>query len=426
MRTYSRKPPEHHIIEGVLELCRLCLHEVNKPIHIFMDDDNKYCKFLPMRIMICLGLEITNEECLPKIICSQCLKDLNSFYDFKKRCTLSYQKLKSHYLAVKQKEVSKTQTKMEKESLLNSHTPEVDSKVGIDNNKEKEVVLSLTEGNALEVISIFNQATVPSRQNSEHEQVQTVTSYNVNDGLNFLNVGTSPPIPPIPEDVTSFLSTILVQLGVLTKDNENIAVVDQTFKNVRLETNDGSVMLELVEEEDSPIKKEPEQEKMPNGKFDFVYDANKGIPTVKAMCGTCGKKFASRGAMLRHDRTHKGIRPYVCEICDKAFTQREVLRRHMHLHQPERPFKCGSCDKGFTQRAALRSHELTNHAPTRPLSLYRCKLCPKMFLHASGLSRHQTVHTDRVYQCNVCSRKFKDKSSLVRHFKTSTHKMSTS
>lgn len=58
MRTYTRKPPDYQLIDGVLELCRLCLQKADNPMPIFEDDDRKFCGSLPMRIMICLGLEV--------------------------------------------------------------------------------------------------------------------------------------------------------------------------------------------------------------------------------------------------------------------------------------------------------------------------------------------------------------------------------
>ena len=37
-----------------------------------------------------------------------CHEALNNYYEFKKKCILTYQKLKSHMLAVKQKEAKKS------------------------------------------------------------------------------------------------------------------------------------------------------------------------------------------------------------------------------------------------------------------------------------------------------------------------------
>lgn len=47
---------------------------------------------------------MTNEECLPNTICQECHKELERHYTFRKKCETSYQKLKSHVLAVREKE----------------------------------------------------------------------------------------------------------------------------------------------------------------------------------------------------------------------------------------------------------------------------------------------------------------------------------
>ncbi|XP_045527487.1 zinc finger protein 189-like isoform X2 [Pieris brassicae] len=422
MRTYSRKTKRPVLLEGVLELCRLCLNKVTIPTPIYNDDDQSYCLPLPMRILTCLGFEITKDECLPNIICPQCLEDLNKFYNFKKKCILSYKKLKSHYLAVKQKE----NPKIEYEELLGSCNLESDiiSSGEVQNGfDENEIVLSLAEEDSLEVINIFNTEEQLTEEVEKDEEVQIDTTQNDNDSLNFLNSTPAPSIPFVPEDVSNFLSTILLQLGVLTKDNDQIAVVNQTFKNVQLDTNDGAVTLELVEEDEDPqlkqthLKQELKVDNIKNTSVNYVYDANKGlVPMGKEICSTCGKRYSTRAALVRHQYIHSGVRPFICEVCNRAFNQRDILRRHMLVHEQERPFQCRACARGFTQRAALRSHELT-HMPGRLMALHRCQLCPKMFLHASGLSRHQATHANRTYACDSCSRPFNDSSSRNRHMK---------
>lgn len=47
---------------------------------------------------------MTNEDCLPNTICQECHKELERHYAFRKKCETSYQKLKSHVLAVREKE----------------------------------------------------------------------------------------------------------------------------------------------------------------------------------------------------------------------------------------------------------------------------------------------------------------------------------
>lgn len=47
---------------------------------------------------------MTNEDCLPNTICQECHKELERYYSFRKKCETSYQKLKSHVLAVRERQ----------------------------------------------------------------------------------------------------------------------------------------------------------------------------------------------------------------------------------------------------------------------------------------------------------------------------------
>ncbi|XP_063893268.1 zinc finger protein 892 [Helicoverpa armigera] len=444
MRTYTRKRPNHQLIEDVHELCRLCLNKTMEAMPIFSEDSENICATLALRIMICVGLEMKRDEYLPNIICTDCYDQLNKYYAFRKKCEVTYQKLKSHVLAVKEKEYKhkikeEADNKMKLEQVENEE--ELKYVVTFDKEQYPDV-----NGLNLNGVAQMNHFTEKLPELSKIELLETKD-----------NDQTEEEVPSDP-DITTFLSTMLVELGILTPGDNGLIYSNQNIKSLELETGDGSsIVMELVEEDDAQeqivsaenqieassltqVTQEQVTDQVEANNTKKVEDTFKeneciikyvtsNAPIKKdksdkkcAWCSECGRRLASRSALTRHLRTHSGERPYACHICGRTFAQKEVMVRHLLVHGEQRPFACSVCDKSFTQRGALAAHA-RQHAPpaARPLALHRCDRCPKVFLYASGLSRHMMMHNGRVYVCGACERQFKDKSSLLRHLKNANH-----
>ncbi|XP_072939999.1 uncharacterized protein [Epargyreus clarus] len=415
MRTYSRRKPQPQKIEDVQTLCRLCLGKTEEMIPIFGKEVNDVFATIPMRIMMCVGLEVTRDDQLPKRICQKCNNELNKFYTFKKNCNVTFRKLKDSLMTVKKvdkntneielnitEETNESDFKRDNistESVKNTVTEDLNEnqKTQINEPGSSQVVMSVPVGSlegSIKEHNTMDEAREESGLQTQKDQKKE------NQGNKIVK-----------ESIPSYLINALVEKGVLAKQGDLLEILDQDVKTFHLESAYGSrVVMELVEEE-------PEVPVANVYKIQRPKLFETGGQINHTRCGECGVRFASRGGLNRHMRVHSGERPYACRTCGRRFAQREVMRRHELLHADKRPYQCGACPKAYTQRGALEAH-VRSHAPpeARALALHRCTRCTKVFLYASGLSRHMLqVHQGHRVACAECPRVFRDASSAQRH-----------
>jgi hypothetical protein len=78
----------------------------------------------------------------------------------------------------------------------------------------------------------------------------------------------------------------------------------------------------------------------------------------------CCKEMLSSNA-LRHERTHRGERPYKCKApgCDETFTAPATLRYHTRVHNNDRPYVCTAdgCEARHVNSSDLKRHYERNH-----------------------------------------------------------------
>ncbi|KAL6489552.1 hypothetical protein MHYP_G00032930 [Metynnis hypsauchen] len=186
------------------------------------------------------------------------------------------------------------------------------------------------------------------------------------------------------------------------------------------------------------------------------------------LCSICGRGFARRETLRRHDRIHTGEKPHHCTVCGKYFREAFHLSKHHTVHSGEKNYKCILCGKDFGYAQSLKRHgklhqkgeleevpatpggENLNSYPSASGSmiqgghgssssfysysqdvkpqganpqpaprLYTCAICWKSFRHHFHLTaHHQTVHEgggDKLFSCEVCGKAFAYSNSLTRH-----------
>nr|XP_015807822.1 zinc finger protein 391 [Nothobranchius furzeri] len=132
-------------------------------------------------------------------------------------------------------------------------------------------------------------------------------------------------------------------------------------------------------------------------------------------CEACGKCFLNSSSLIKHIKMHTGEKPHPCEACGSCFISSRTLTRHMRTCTGEKPYRCKTCNKCFAETSALSSHRKT-HTGEKPHS---CEACGKCFTGNSTLTRHMRTHTgEKPFPCEACGKLFSRSDHLNRHMRT--------
>ncbi|XP_046382527.1 zinc finger protein OZF-like isoform X1 [Ischnura elegans] len=109
-------------------------------------------------------------------------------------------------------------------------------------------------------------------------------------------------------------------------------------------------------------------------------------------CRICGKVLSSRSKLIAHRLHHMGGFAFRCEICNKGFPLRFLLKKHKALdHELGGQFPSNAIIAIRTVQASPVTMTSSNdeHKP------HRCSVCPRAYVSEIGLQNHLWTHFPR-------------------------------
>ncbi|XP_070767978.1 zinc finger protein 774-like [Enoplosus armatus] len=102
-----------------------------------------------------------------------------------------------------------------------------------------------------------------------------------------------------------------------------------------------------------------------------------------------------------------------CHFCGKCFGSSQSLKKHERNHRGEKPYRCLECGKGFKKRAYLIGHKIVHQRRIQ------CTVCRKILPTIGELIQHRSSHLKRgKLQCPDCHLQFQYPAHLLRHLDT--------
>lgn len=421
-------------------LCRTCMSIVDgadEKCSISVYSDTEMNDTVAGLLSTFCLMEITHEDPLPKQICPECVHELLTVINFRRKCQQSEQNLRQLLL--------EQETAVESD-VIYFEPIEVDSKPSLEELEE-----SLME--QTEVLP--QDADV---EPEEQEEILVDQPYSVVEMMSFRCCLCAGILLYSEEEYRGHVQQVHgMDVTAIDEAQQRCVICMRSFESANeLEQHQGKRFMELYqcnscediyesiddvtqhfgevhgpdEIQQVPVESEIEEpvvQEVPAKKIKLETNSSE-----RYCCVThCHEVFSGEQELIAHAQEKHELKinhnktktepdkPITCIVCFRSFGSLKNLKVHQFVranHNQGKHFTCGHCPFRAASAALLTVHERSKHSGERP---FECPHCEKRFFSELHLKNHLVCHSSaRPFPCSFCERSFSRKRNMEEHIRS--------
>ncbi|XP_037881861.1 zinc finger protein 729-like [Glossina fuscipes] len=355
----------------------------------------------------CFSVKITPEDDLPKVVCSECLRLINSIIHFSER-VIKVQEMFNHLIYDA------------KQSQLN---------IDVNDAKFQPEKSTITAGEQSPTYSRISEASIHIKDEPEGEEDKNIDEIR---GLVREEHVYEPNADPkdsscCGSDLFSSMEEKKFNHLRNQREDKNIVIQDVIAS---IECNECAKEFESFDSYDEHLRLIHSKRNSKDLHFDEKphkiknrrsrgLQAKAGDISLNMSCNDCGQQFETFHAYKEHLKSMHGKgkarEKWDCPLCDVIVQNSYSFRRHLMSHisdKEQRTHSCSLCDKSFETYSGMRIH-LSAHEPPGERNLIPCPHCDKYFSSNELLQAHiQCMHVNWRRK-RVTTKKFQDEKHFV-------------
>ncbi|KAF5290111.1 hypothetical protein FQA39_LY14892 [Lamprigera yunnana] len=434
------------------ELCRLCAtNQQKEKTHIFQEEGRKIQ--LQNKIQSCLSLKVCENDFLPKVVCSQCLRTLEECCVFRKECYSSETMLSSYFNNFRYTDDFKKSGKVYiKDTTPKTTVPQTSTESSASTNPY--ITVSPATNNGQEAIPYYTVNLPQTSEPKVFKDPKVISQPQIIYNLNAIKT-TTPKINNS-NNVTVNSNGELITISSLVDVDALVPVIQKSSRKVQKKTKEEIIKIDLTHKSKPKINRccsnGTPRLNQPNANRSqkFLNFNNLNINTN--LCATNNINSVHISNINAQDEVpnietslvnvgyntnqyakqevHMDIAPdlYVNQNCALLRNGGQFSNQNFSYPtiQPSpavdqipkqdngKRHTCEICCKTFKRREHLYQH-MKLHTGFRP---FTCENCNKSFLRKEHLLRHMVAHSgQKNFTCTICEKSFSRNDNLLKHKK---------